>query len=62
MQFFDFVDIIVENAASPFILMFISHCCNPTVTPQVDLCSFFILIACDLNVHSMDPYTVTVRT
>lgn len=58
MFFFDFADIILENGIGPIILMFIQYFFNPTVSPSIDLCAFFLMAGSDINLHSMDPYTV----
>ena len=57
-QDFDFADIILENVISPFILLGVQFCFNPNVFPTINICSYVLLAAGDINLHSLVPYTI----
>lgn len=58
MIFFDVVDIILENGSGLVLLLAMQYCFNPNVVPSINMAGFIMLAGCDVNIHSLNPYTV----
>lgn len=60
---FDLVDVVLENTIGPVLLiglkLFLGAPVGPWGLPSVHLGSFYLSLISDLNLHSMNPYTVT---
>jgi len=60
---FDLIDVVLENTIGPVLLIGFKFAAGTTVgpwgLPSVHLGSFYLSLMSDLNLHSMNPYTVT---